>query len=59
MQSTQMEVKQYKYFAGNEWRNATDEQVFEVHEPYSGKLGGVRDSGWAAQDLGAWRISAM
>jgi acyl-CoA reductase-like NAD-dependent aldehyde dehydrogenase len=38
MQPTQMEVKHYKYFAGNEWRNSADEHVFEVHEPYSGKL---------------------
>src|ERR1700722_10191223 len=38
MESAQMEVKQYKYFAGNEWRNAADEHVFEVREPYSGKL---------------------
>src|ERR1700693_2720679 len=38
MQSTQSDVKEYSYFAGNEWRNAADEHVFEVHEPYSGKL---------------------
>ena len=38
MQSAKMEVKQYKYFAGNEWRNAADEHVFEVREPYSGRL---------------------
>src|SRR6266404_4607380 len=36
MQSTQMDVKEYGYFAGNEWRNAVDNQVFDVHEPYSG-----------------------
>src|SRR5690349_22229662 len=36
--STQMAVKEYGYFAGNQWRNAVDNQVFEVHEPYSGKL---------------------
>src|SRR6202050_1678071 len=38
MQSTQMDVKEYGYFAGNQWRKAADNQVFEVHEPYSGKL---------------------
>ena len=38
MQSTQMDVKEYSYFAGNQWRKAADNQVFEVHEPYSGKL---------------------
>src|SRR5437868_2509875 len=38
MQSTQKAVKEYGYFAGNQWRNAVDNQVFEVHEPYSGKL---------------------
>ena len=32
------EVKDYGYFAGNHWRQAADNQVFEVHEPYSGKL---------------------
>ena len=58
MQSTQMEVKQYKYFAGNEWRNAPDEHVFEVHEPYSGKLfarvaAGSRADGRAAVDAAA------
>ena len=58
MQSTQMKVKQYKYFAGNEWRNAADEQAFEVHEPYSGKLfarvaAGSRADGRAAVDAAA------
>src|SRR6202142_2867937 len=38
MQSTQMEVKEYSYFAGNQWRKAADNKVFEVHEPYTGKL---------------------
>src|SRR6202162_1888175 len=38
MQSTQMDVKEYSYFAGNQWRKAKGNQVFEVHEPYSGKL---------------------
>src|ERR1700686_3242298 len=38
MESTQTDVKEYSYFAGNQWRKAADNQVFEVHEPYSGKL---------------------
>ena len=38
MQSTQLDVKEYSYFAGNQWRKAADNQVFEVHKPYSGKL---------------------
>jgi acyl-CoA reductase-like NAD-dependent aldehyde dehydrogenase len=38
MPSTQTDVKEYSYFAGNQWRKAADGQVFEVHEPYSGKL---------------------
>ena len=55
MESAQMEVKQYKYFAGNEWRNAADEHVFEVREPYSGKLfarvaAGTRTDARAAVD---------
>src|SRR5258706_10625086 len=37
MPSTQ-EVKEYSYFASNEWRKAADKQLFEVHELYSGKL---------------------
>src|ERR1700731_2261103 len=58
MQSTQMEVKRYKYFAGNEWREAANEQVFEVHEPYSGKLfarvaAGSRADGRAAVNAAA------
>src|SRR6266550_4106576 len=38
MASTQIEVKDYRYFAGNQWRKAADDQFFEVHEPYSGQL---------------------
>src|SRR5579862_6881735 len=38
MQATQIDVKEYGYFAGNQWRKAADNQLFEVHEPYSGKL---------------------
>src|SRR6478672_11653987 len=58
MQPTQMEVKHYKYFAGNEWRNAADDHVFEVHEPYSGKrfarvAAGTRADGRTAVDAAA------
>src|SRR5882762_9797646 len=38
MTSTQIDVKDYRYFAGNQWRKAEGNQVFEVHEPYSGRL---------------------
>jgi len=38
MQSTQLDVKEYGYFAGNQWREAADNKSFEVHEPYSGEL---------------------
>src|SRR6202049_1442697 len=38
MAPTQVDVKEYGYFAGNQWRRAADNQVFEVHEPYNGKL---------------------
>src|SRR5579863_2388438 len=38
MNSTEVDVKEYGYFAGNKWRKAADKQFFEVHEPYSGKL---------------------
>ena len=38
MTSTQAEVKEYSYFADNQWRPATDNRFFDVHEPYSGKL---------------------
>ncbi len=58
MQSTQMDVKEYSYFAGNQWRTAADNQVFEVHEPYSGKLfarvaAGSRADGRTAVDAAA------
>jgi len=58
MQSTRMDVKEYGYFAGNQWRNAVDNQVFEVHEPYSGKLfarvaAGTRADGRVAVDAAA------
>jgi len=38
MTSTQIDVKDYRYFADNQWRQAKDNQLFEVHEPYSGAL---------------------
>ncbi len=38
MKSEQMNVKEYGFFAHNEWREATDNRFFEVHEPYSGKV---------------------
>src|ERR1700747_3290388 len=58
MQSTQRDVKEYSYFAGNQWRKAADNQVFEVHEPYSGKLfarvaAGSRADARAAVDAAA------
>src|SRR5580698_4489897 len=53
-----MGVKEYSYFAGNEWRKAADNQVFEVHEPYNGKLfarvaAGSRADGRTAVDAAA------
>src|SRR6201987_4218026 len=58
MPTTQTEVKEYSYFAGNQWRKSADNQVFEVHEPYSGKLfarvaAGTRADGRAAVDAAA------
>ena len=38
MTSTQIDVKDHRYFADNQWRQAKDNQLFEVHEPYSGAL---------------------
>ena len=32
------EVRTYKYFVDNEWRGSQDNAVFEVHEPYSGRI---------------------
>jgi acyl-CoA reductase-like NAD-dependent aldehyde dehydrogenase len=40
MPSTQIEVKDYNFFADNLWRRAEDNKFFEVHEPYSGALFG-------------------
>src|SRR6202166_3997848 len=58
MPTTQIEVKEYSYFAGNQWRKAADNQVFEVHEPYNGKLfarvaAGSRADGRTAVDAAA------
>src|ERR1700675_211844 len=58
MESQQTDVKEYGYFAGNQWRKAADNQVFEVHEPYSGKLfarvaAGSRADGRTAVDAAA------
>jgi len=38
MASTQADVKEYGYFADNQWRKAKDNRLFEVHEPYSGNV---------------------
>jgi acyl-CoA reductase-like NAD-dependent aldehyde dehydrogenase len=32
------EARTYRYFVDNEWRSAQDNAVFEVHEPYSGRI---------------------
>jgi len=58
MPATSIDVKTYGYFAGNQWHNAADNQVFEVHEPYSGKLfarvpAGSRVEGRTAVDAAA------
>ena len=58
MASKQQDVKEYRYFAGNDWRNAADEQFFDVHEPYTGKLfgrvaAGTRADARAAVDAAA------
>ena len=58
MNAKQAEVKEYSYFAGNQWRKAADNQTFEVHEPYSGKLfarvaAGSRADARAAVDAAA------
>src|ERR1700751_3478585 len=58
MKSAQIDVKEYRYFAGNEWREAADKKFFEVHEPYSGQLfarvaAGSRADARAAVDAAA------
>jgi hypothetical protein len=37
MTSAQIEVKDYSYFADNQWRKAEGDHLFEIHEPYSGE----------------------
>jgi hypothetical protein len=34
MKTTQADVKEYRYFADNVWRESADNKFFEVHEPY-------------------------
>src|ERR1700726_2796528 len=58
MQSTEIDVKEFRYFAGNQWREAADKTFFEVHEPYSGQLfarvaAGSRADGRTAVDAAA------
>jgi acyl-CoA reductase-like NAD-dependent aldehyde dehydrogenase len=38
MKSAQLDVKEYRRFAGNAWRGTADNKFFEVQEPYCGKL---------------------
>src|SRR6201987_4442147 len=38
MTVSQVDGREYKYFADSQWRPANDNQFFDVHEPYSGKL---------------------
>jgi hypothetical protein len=56
-------AKKYGYFAGNQWRNAENDQTFEVHEPYSGELfarvaAGSRADAKAAVDAAAGAFPA-
>ena len=58
MTSTLFDVKDYSYFADNQWRRAKDNQRFEVHEPYSGKVmarvaAGSREDARVAVDAAA------
>ena len=53
MQSTQSDVKEYSYFAGNQWQKAADNKVFEVHEPYSGEFFARFAAGTRADERGA------
>ena len=53
-----MKIKEYGYFADNQWREAADHNFFDVHEPYSGKLfarvaAGTRVDARAAVDAAA------
>ena len=38
MAPAQVDIKEYRYFVENQWRTAKDNRLFEVHEPYSGKV---------------------
>jgi acyl-CoA reductase-like NAD-dependent aldehyde dehydrogenase len=38
MSVTTVDVKDHGYFVDNQWRHAKGQHLFEVHEPYSGKL---------------------
>lgn len=62
MTSTQIDVKEYSYFADNQWRNAKDNVFFEVHQPYSGELFARVAAGSRADGAGrapaAWMTSA-
>jgi acyl-CoA reductase-like NAD-dependent aldehyde dehydrogenase len=53
MTSTPIDTKDYSYFADNQWRRAKDNQLFEVHEPYSGKLFARVATGTSADARGA------
>jgi acyl-CoA reductase-like NAD-dependent aldehyde dehydrogenase len=58
MKSAQTDVREYSYFANNQWRKAADNKFFEVHEPYSGDLfarvaAGSRADARAAVDAAA------
>jgi hypothetical protein len=54
MESQQTDVKEYSYFAGNQWRKNPDNQTFEVHEPYSGKLFARVAAGTRAMRASPW-----
>jgi acyl-CoA reductase-like NAD-dependent aldehyde dehydrogenase len=41
MTSAQIEVNQYSYFAGNQWRNAENNHVFELFEMAPKVLAGI------------------
>ena len=38
MSEPQTDVKTYSCFANNQWKSAENNKIFEVNEPYSGKL---------------------
>jgi acyl-CoA reductase-like NAD-dependent aldehyde dehydrogenase len=53
MPSTEIDVKEYSYFAGNQWREAAEKKFFEVHEPCGGKLFARVAAGSRADDRAA------